>query len=113
MKNKRIKNLSTAELKAIKEFKKRINQNYPVVDLKLFGSKARGEARQDSDIDILLVLKKVSEKDKDEIYDIVNDILLKHEIDLSVKIFSQKKYNFLKSIPSVFMQLVQKEAILL
>lgn len=110
---KKIKHLSSNELKAVKEFKKKVNQNYQVVELKLFGSKARGDFSKDSDIDILLVLKRVSEKDKDEIYDLVNDILLKYEVDLSVKIFSKKEYDYLNKIPSVFMQLVQKEAIIL
>ncbi len=107
----KIKNLSFDESKAIEEFKQKITESYQVVELKLFGSKARGDFGKDSDIDLLLVLKRVSERDKDKIYDLVNDVLLKHCIDLSVKIFSQKEYDYLNNIPSVFMQLVQKEAV--
>lgn len=103
--------LSPSELKAIKEFKEKISQNYFVADFKLFGSKARGDSNKDSDIDILVVLQKVSEEVKDKIYDLVNEILFKYGIDLSVKIFPKKKYDYLNGIPSVFMQFIQKEAI--
>lgn len=103
--------LSKKELKAVREFKSRVSREYSVVALKLFGSKARGDLTESSDIDILLVLKKISEKTKNRIYDLVNEILFKYGIDLSVKIFSQKEYNHFNSIPTVFMQFIQQEAV--
>ncbi|MCD6500549.1 nucleotidyltransferase domain-containing protein [bacterium] len=107
----KIKNLSSNELKAVKEFKRELLKNFQVIDFRLFGSKARGDFNKKSDIDLLVVLKNVSKKNKDKIYDLANDILFKYGIDLSVKIFAQKEYNYLNNIPSVFMQLVKREGI--
>jgi len=56
-------------------------------------------------------LKKISEKNKEKICNLVNQILFKHGIDLSVKIFPKKEYDYLNNIPSVFMQFIQREAI--
>lgn len=107
----KIKGLSQKEQEAVNAFREKINRDYQVVAFKLFGSKARGDFRKNSDIDILLVVKKVSEKDKDKIYGLVNSIFFKYGIDLSVKIFSQKEYDYLNSIPSVFMQFIQREGV--
>ncbi|MBU0619667.1 nucleotidyltransferase domain-containing protein [Patescibacteria group bacterium] len=107
------KYLSLKEKKALAEFKEMLFQNFRknILELKLFGSKVRGDFKKDSDIDVLLVMKKVSQENKDQIYDLENDILFKYGLDISVKIFFQKEYNYLNSIPSVFMQLLKKEAV--
>ncbi len=111
MDKKAIKNLTPKELKAIKEFQKDISQRFKVVDLKLFGSKARGDHRKGSDIDILLVLEKPTIPIEYKVYDLVNNILMKRGVDLSVKIFSEKEYKRFNRIPTVFMSFIQKEAI--
>jgi len=78
--------------------------------LKLFGSKARGDSRKDSDIDILVVLKSKSREKENFIIDLTVKILLEYGIDISPHIYSQKEYSYLNKIPSVFMQVIQKEA---
>lgn len=42
----------------LKEFKKKLNKDYPVDHLILFGSTATGKATKDSDIDLIIVSKK-------------------------------------------------------
>ena len=113
--NNEKKYLSLKEKIAIAEFKKRLFQEFEkeILELKLFGSKARGDFKKDSDFDILLVLKKISKKSKDRIYDLENEISFKYGIDISVKIFFQKEFNYLNSIPSVFAQLLKKESLAL
>lgn len=103
--------LTAKEQKAIQEFKAKVFKSHRAVALKLFGSKARGDFRKDSDIDILLVLKNPSLKKEYEIYDLVLKIFFKYGIDLSVKIFSEKEYNYFNSIPSIFMRFIQKEGV--
>ncbi|MBU2545341.1 nucleotidyltransferase domain-containing protein [Patescibacteria group bacterium] len=78
--------------------------------MKLFGSKARGDSRKDSDIDILVVLKSKSREKENFIIDLTVKILLEYGIDISPHIYSQKEYSYLNKIPSVFMQVIQKEA---
>lgn len=111
MKNLSNTSLTEREKKAVMEFKERVEQEYSVVTLCLFGSKARSEVKTTSDVDLLLILEDFSRQDRERVYEIVDDILLEFGIDLSVKIFSRENYVYLKSIPSVFTQLVDKEAI--
>ncbi len=42
----------------LREFKKRVNKDFPVKHLILFGSHASGKATKDSDIDLIVVSKK-------------------------------------------------------
>lgn len=106
------KNLSPIEKKALKEFKKQTvaKLKNDILALKLFGSKARGDFRKDSDIDILVLLKKSTLKKEDLIFDIAVDILLKYGIDLSVKIFSEKEYEKGLNWQIPFFLSIQREA---
>ena len=49
--------LSPMERKVIETFRRRVHESFPdeVRAVRLFGSKARGDAREDSDIDLLVV----------------------------------------------------------
>lgn len=79
----------------LNEFKK-IKKKYNV-DLNIFGSRARGDYKYNSDIDIVILNKEISEHDK---YAIMNDfdkINSEYKIDL-VFIQDVKNEEFLNSI---------------
>ena len=61
--------------------------------LYLFGSKARGDYRNDSDIDILVVADSVDTQTKDLIRDAVLDIQLEFDIPIAIHIRSANYYN--------------------
>lgn len=50
--------LTKNELHALEEIKRRIQACSPVHEFIIFGSKARGDARPDSDIDLLIVFER-------------------------------------------------------
>lgn len=50
--------LTENEIHALEEIKYRIKACFPVHEFILFGSKARGDARPDSDIDLLIVFER-------------------------------------------------------
>ncbi|MDR0911817.1 MAG: nucleotidyltransferase domain-containing protein [Methanobrevibacter sp.] len=64
-----------------------------IVKVILFGSVARGEDKKDSDIDIIIVTNKKSDKQLilDDVYDKVIDVLIKTGEHISVK-FKENKY---------------------
>jgi uncharacterized protein len=105
--------LNKQEKKAIKGFKKELNKELgeQIVEIKLFGSKSRGDANKNSDIDILVVLKEDSERNKDKVFDIVQSVLLEYEILLSPVIFNKEEYDYLNNIPTIFMQNLKFEGI--
>ncbi len=71
--------LTRAEARAVAEFRARLKEILPNGELKsliLYGSKARGEARRGSDVDLLIVYDSAHGEKKDAIRDAVDDIAL-------------------------------------
>ncbi len=85
----------------IKEFRAALERLYGqrLKDLILYGSWARNEATEDSDVDLLVVLEGDVEpgKEIDRMIDIITDINLKHNVLLSVCPASDRDYESLKS----------------
>lgn len=108
------KGLTKKEKELLKEFKKELANELPgqVLDLKLFGSKARGDATKYSDVDVMVVLKNASETNKDIVYDIVVNLGLKYDTyNLSLVIYGKKEFDLYAKIPILFLKLLMKEAL--
>lgn len=82
-----------------------------LIEVVLYGSRARGNARPNSDIDVLVVLKRDSRRAKDIVYDLSSKILLKYETLLSERIMNEKQYQYEKNLPSLFMQFVKHDGV--
>ena len=86
--------------RALEKYKDRIDT------IILFGSVARGEAREDSDIDILIVTKEEDFRLRHILIGIAFDILLETEENISVKALSKndfekhKNFSFLRNVIS-------------
>lgn len=85
----------------IKEFKTRTKKLYgnKLKNIILYGSWAREEANEDSDIDLLVIIKKDIKpgEEIDRMIDIITEINLKHNVLISVYPVSEKNYSSLKS----------------
>lgn len=99
--------------KALREFKRRLLLvlGKDVLELKLFGSQTRGNFKKDSDIDVLIVLRSLSPKKEDFIIDLTCQILFDFGVVISPHIYSKKEYSYLNHLPSVFMQILKREAL--
>lgn len=79
---------------AILALKERITASTAVENMVLFGSVARGEATDESDVDILIVTKKpISYEEENGIYDTVFLINMEHDTNLSVVIMPKEKWD--------------------
>lgn len=87
--------------KVLKEFKSQIENLYGsrMKKLILYGSWARGDATEDSDIDLIVVLEGGLEpgKEIDRMIDIITEINLKYKVLISVYPVSAEDYLTLKS----------------
>lgn len=82
-----------------------------LVEVKLFGSKARGDARKDSDIDVLVITATGDRRISDVIYSIVTDILLEDGISISPKVMGRKDYDPLYKMGTPFIRNVVRDGI--
>jgi predicted nucleotidyltransferase len=85
----------------LKEFREEIGKLYGkrLKDVILYGSWARGEAKEESDIDLLVVLKGevMPGKEIDRMIDIITEINLKYGVLLSVFPISEEEYSTVNS----------------
>jgi predicted nucleotidyltransferase len=85
----------------LKEFREEIEKLYGkrLKDIILYGSWARGEAKEESDIDLLVVLKGevMPGKEIDRMIDIITEINLKYGVLLSVFPVSEEEYSTVNS----------------
>jgi len=83
--------------KILKEFKEKLIELYKdqLVDVLLYGSYARGEQREDSDIDIAVILKGNIEpfKEIDRITEFSYDLSLKYSVLISIHPVSETDYS--------------------
>jgi predicted nucleotidyltransferase len=105
--------LSAKEEAVIQAFKERVFQAFPdeVLEVRLFGSRARGEGCERSDVDLAVLVREESGKLRRVIYDIAADLFLETEVNLSPLVLSNKRYDWLKSIERGVALAIDREGI--
>lgn len=108
VKDKQKMKISEKYRKSVNEFARRALEKYgdKIDSIILFGSVARGEAREESDIDVLIVTKKEDFRLRRVLVGLAFDILLETRENISVKTLSKedferhKKFSFLRNVIS-------------
>ena len=107
--------LTPLEQNLVAEFSRRVRdcKGERIVDMRVFGSRARGQAREDSDLDILVLLDEATVKDKREISDIATDIFLEQFLpfQLAPRVMAQADYNELQSRELLFPKEIERDGI--
>lgn len=116
LKKMRNSKLIGKERKAIVDFRNKILSRFKnkILLIKVFGSKVRGNAKKESDIDVLVVYKGDG-KIKDYLLNIEWEILKKYNYNvyLSVILYSFKEYKYDCKIQTPFIYNVNKEGVIL
>jgi predicted nucleotidyltransferase len=74
--------------KIVREFKQAVAAKYTVTDLRLFGSNARGDATETSDIDIFLQVANLTKDMEQDVYNMAYDLELKYDCLIDVILLS-------------------------
>jgi predicted nucleotidyltransferase len=86
--------LSTNELTAIREATSQLKAQFPVTDVILFGSVARGEAQEGSDTDLLVLTSaEVSHRTRNLMSDIIFEINFTYNTNLSIVVAEVNSWN--------------------
>jgi len=82
-----------------------------LVDVLLFGSQARGDAADGSDIDVMVILDHPAEHDLSEARGLAFDIWLTYRVLLSIRAFSRRGWQELGAMHSLFYRNVTREGV--
>jgi len=107
--------LNKEETGVLEEFKRRVQEQFPgeFVNMLVFGSKARGDATQESDIDVIVITHSDDKKLAKNIRYAGYDLEIEHGIILSIQVYSERYINYLRNIPTQFIQNVDREAVVI
>ena len=102
-------------LDAINEFCRRVKAEIQdnIVEIRLYGSVARGTYTPDSDIDILVVVKQKTDKVWNIIHDIAFEVGFERDLLISVIVDSEEEQRYPLFQETLFYKNLQKEGIVL
>lgn len=105
--------LETKEREAIAKYKEILINKYQdqIKEIFLYGSKAREDSRQDSDIDLLIVLANYNWKLGDKIRRIGYELDEEIEYKFSIIVLAEQKFENLKKEKYQFAQNIMKDGI--
>jgi len=89
-----------------KQFRQTVENKYKIIEMKLFGSYARGDYSKTSDIDLMIRLPKVDRNIEEDLFNIAYDFELEYDCVIDVIVLPQ---NFNNNI--MIYQNIQKEGI--
>jgi predicted nucleotidyltransferase len=109
-----LSSLSPAEQAALADFDAvRDSLGSEVLDVQLFSSKAREDATPESDVDVLVVVRRDEPRLIDALYDLLLNACLSHNVSISLKVFSEAEYERLNHPRTPFMQNIAREGVVL
>ena len=105
--------LSSEEYRVVQEFASRVRERFPdeVRDVRLFGSKARGDHHADSDIDILVIARTDDWRLHDEMRQVGYELDETIGYRLSIQVISEQRFEHARQRHFQFAMSVLEEGI--
>ncbi len=105
--------LNEEEMQWLNSYREKLYEQFPdlIENILLYGSKARGDAREDSDLDLLVLIRGGDREVKEEIANIGVRLSIGTNVVPSIFVFTIKEWNRFKQRESVFQESVEEEGI--
>ena len=104
-------NLAENEERALKQLRGELFARYSIIDFRIYGSKARGEERRDSDLDVMIEIPDYDRAIVDEIDDIVYRINLEHDVFISALVFGKDELEEGPMSEAPIYKVIQREGV--
>lgn len=104
-------NLPENEKKAVSNLKTFLMEKYNLYDFRVFGSKARGNASSDSDLDVMIEIEDYNPVVESAIDDLVFETNLNYDCFISTIIFSRRELEEGPLSESPIYKSIQKEGV--
>lgn len=100
---------------AAREFAGALRERYrdALVDVRLFGSCARGEMHEDSDVDIAVVLERIDWRMKCDVIDLSTGIGLVHDVLLSPTVLDRATFERWRAQERAFVMDIERDGVAL
>ena len=110
---KELKHLTEQERAALEEFVARVRESHEgeITCITLFGSKARGDFDEESDLDLLMVVERPNGQLWDDVVAIEMDLMLKYDVVISSLIMSYGNYEWHRQHRAPLYRNVEKEGV--
>ena len=94
MKARSLSDLAPNDQAAITKYLGCIRSRFPdrILDVVLFGSRARGDAHVESDIDLLVLVDAEDREFRSELWRIASDVSLDYNVVISPRVFGQARW---------------------
>jgi predicted nucleotidyltransferase len=113
MARERLQHLTPKEKLALQEYLNRLRQEYgrDVLSVKLYGSKARGDYHEDSDLDLFVRIGQDNRQTYAKMYLIASDIELKYDLILGMMLVGPTHHSLMRRLGEPLYRNVQREGI--
>ena len=104
-------NLKPNELEALRKLKETLARDFRLVELRLFGSKARGDSDRESDIDVLIVLENLDREIRKKVSALCCDLSIDYHVVISPVLYSSAEYSSSRTRITPFYRNVEREGV--
>ena len=109
----RLSSLSDQEAAALQAYIRALEERFghQLVEVLLFGSRARGEAHSGSDVDVAVILDRPKAQDLSDARGLAFDIWLTYQVLLSIRAMSRESWQALAAMQSLFYRNLLRDGI--
>lgn len=99
------------EYAALNGLRKELEERFGLVEFRIFGSKARGDATEGSDIDVMIELEKYTPAIESDVDDLIFSTNLAHDTFISATIFGRDELESGPLSESPLYKVIEREGI--